>query len=96
MMRSAVSAIVVGALWFGACGGDDQRPFVPDHPTNEQALRLIRSCEVRFLFFPAEEDAFLTLRGGKVVSVARPVRRDDLAEAAKSVSAECDIPISIE
>jgi hypothetical protein len=94
MMRIAVSAIVAGTLWFGACGaGDDQRPLVPDH---EQALELIRSCEVEFLFFPAESGAFLTLRDGRVVSVARPTRRDDLAEAAKSVSAECEIPISIE
>lgn len=97
-MRIAVSAIVVGTLWLGACGGDDddQRPLVPDRPTSNQALELIRSCEVVFLFFPAESGAYLTLRDGRVVSVARPTRRDDLAEAAKSVSAECEIPISIE
>jgi hypothetical protein len=95
-MRIAVSAILVGTLWSGACGGDDQRPLVPDHPTNEQALELIRSCEVEFIFFPAESGAHLTLRDGRVVTVAQPARRDDLAEAAKSVSAECEIPISIE
>jgi hypothetical protein len=96
MMRIAVSAIVAGTRWSAACGGDDQRPLIPDHPTSEQALELIRSCEVEFIFFPAESGAFLTLRDGRVVSVARPTRRDDLAEAAKSVSAECEIPISIE
>jgi hypothetical protein len=96
VVRIAVSAIVVGTLWLGACGGDDQRPLVPDRPTSNQALELIRSCEVVFLFFPAESGAYLTLRDGRVVSVARPTRRDDLAEAAKSVSAECEIPISIE
>jgi hypothetical protein len=96
LMRSAMSALLVGTLWFGACGGDDQRPVVPDHPTSEQALALIRSCEVEFIFFPAEKDAYLTLQDGSVVSVARPTRRDDLAEAAKGMSAECEIPISIE
>jgi len=38
LRRFTVIAALVAALALGACGGEDEAPFVPERVTNEQAL----------------------------------------------------------
>ncbi|MGH3093366.1 MAG: hypothetical protein ACRDOG_13715 [Gaiellaceae bacterium] len=93
-MRIAATVALVGTLWAGACGGD-QKGLVPERPTNEQTLRLVRSCEVKSIVFIHGGEVHLTLRGGRMVFVARP-DRTALADAAEDASMDCGIAIGLE
>ncbi|MGH3091728.1 MAG: hypothetical protein ACRDOG_05280 [Gaiellaceae bacterium] len=93
-MRIAAMVALVRTLWAGACGGDE-RTLVSDRPTNEQALRLIRSCEVKSIVFIHGGEVHLTLRGGTMVFVARP-DTTALANVAEDVSGDCEIAIGLE
>lgn len=68
-----------------------------ERPTNEQALQLIRSCEVRRILFLHSGYVHLTLRGGRSVFVVRP-NGTALAKAADVMAGpgRCDIAIAIE
>jgi len=94
-------AAVIGSLFTlfpGSCGGNEERTRVPNRPSNEQALELIRSCEVKRVFFPHSGRVYLVLPHGRRVEVAH-ADREALENAAMTVVKEkqdCDFAIEIE
>lgn len=96
-MRIAAAIASLVTLFPGSCGGGEQKTVVPNRPSNEQALQLIRSCEVKSVVFAHSGRVFLTLRHGRTVFVARP-DRTALADAAENAAGqgECDIAIGME
>jgi len=94
-----IAAVVASLLTLlpGSCGGSDEETRVPKRPTNEQALQLIRSCEVKSVLFAHSRRVFLTLRDGRTVVVARP-DGTALADAAENAAGQggCDIAIGLE
>ena len=88
---------VLATLAVPACGGNDETSSVPERVSNEQALALIRSCQVtRFLDLHSGE-VDLTLESGRRVLVTRP-DTTALSKAAVNASLErgCDIAVGME
>jgi hypothetical protein len=95
-----IAAVIASlfALFPGSCGGNDERSRVPNRPSNEQALELIRSCEVKRVFFTHSGRVYLVLPDGRRVEVAH-ADREALENAAMFVVEEkqhCDFAIEIE
>jgi hypothetical protein len=88
-------AVVVSVvtLLLTACRGSGET-FVPERVTNDRALQLIRSCDVTALLTAHSGDVFLTLEGGRRISVIRPARTA-LSQAAVSESLEGDCEIAV-
>jgi hypothetical protein len=87
----------VAMLALAGCGGTDETSFESKRVSNEQALRLIRSCEVtRFLTLHSGE-VDVTLEGGRRVFVTRP-DVTALSKAAVNASLErgCEIAVGTE
>jgi hypothetical protein len=94
VLRIAAAVASVVTLLPGPYGGHDQKTLVPERPTNEQALLLICSCEVKSILFAHSGWVYLDLRGGRTVFVARP-DRTALAEAAKNAAGQGGYEIAI-
>jgi hypothetical protein len=92
---AVVAAVATFAL--GACGGNEETAVVPKRVTNEQALRLIRACEVTRLLSLHNGEVDLTLEGRRRILVARP-DTTALSKAAVNASLElgCDIAVGME
>jgi len=103
--RPAVIAASVTIFALGGCGGKaetpplggkEQAPSVPESITNEEALRLIRSCGVTEYLTLHSGETRLTLEDGSWVSVIRP---DDDALLRAGVEAQqsgCEIALGEE
>jgi ribosomal protein S4E len=98
-MRSvALMAALVTSLALGNCGGNEEGALViPDRVSNEQAHRLIRSCDVTRLLVAHSGDVCLTLEDGRTISVERPDRAA-LSRAAVEAQLElgCTIAVGME
>jgi hypothetical protein len=93
-MRLGAVVVSVVTLSLTACGGSDETTFVPERVTNDQALQLIRSCDVTALLAAHSGDVFLTLEGGRRIAVIQPTRTA-LSRAAVSASLEGDCEIAV-
>jgi hypothetical protein len=89
--------VIAAAATFalGACGGkEEETTVVAERVNNEQALRLIRACEVTRLLSLHSGEVDLTLEGGRRVLVARP---DTTALSKAAVNASlgrgCEIAV---
>jgi hypothetical protein len=96
----SLNAVIVSSLAMlvlPACGGNDEASLVPKRVSNEQALTLIRSCEVTRLLALHSGEVDLTLEDGRRVFVTRP-ETTRLSEAAVNASLErgCDIAVGME
>jgi ribosomal protein S4E len=80
-----------------ACDGNDEAKLVAKRVSNEQALRLIRSCEVTRLLALHSGEVDLTLEDGRRVLVTRP-DATALSKAAVNASLErgCDVAVGME
>jgi hypothetical protein len=94
MRRLTVVAPSVTTLALIACGGNEEAASVPDRVSNEQALRLIRSCDVTSFLTAHRGDVWLTLEGGRKISVRRPDTAT-LSRAAVNASLERDCEIAV-
>ena len=98
MTKIAAVIASLSTLFPGFCGGNEERSRVPNRPSNEQALELIRSCEVKRVFFTHSGRVYLVLPHERRVEVAH-ADREALEKAAKFVVEEkphCDFAIEIE
>jgi hypothetical protein len=87
-------AALLSSLTLGACGGNEQTLLAPDRVSNDQALRLIRACDVTQLLTSHSGEVRLTLEGDTTTSVIRP-DRTALMRAAVNASLErgCEIAV---
>jgi hypothetical protein len=96
-VRRIAAVLAAVALTLGACRGKEETIVVPERVTNEQALRLVRACQVtRFLSLHSGE-LELTLEGGRTIFVIRP-DTTALSRAAVNASLErgCEIAVGME
>ncbi len=80
-----------------ACAGEDENEFVPERVSNEQALALIRSCEVTRILTAHSGEVDLTLEDGGRVLVRQP-HPTALSKAAWETYQErgCEIAVGME
>jgi hypothetical protein len=105
--RTASLVAIAGSvvlLTVVACRGSDDStravtgvsPVVSKPTTTEQAVQLIRACEITWIFFPVGDPTYITFRSGASFGVAR-LDREALARAANAArEGGCDITIEIE
>jgi hypothetical protein len=96
-VRRLALGVASVTTFLGACGGKEEAALVvPDPVSNEQALRLIRSCDVTRLLTAHSGEVDLTLEGGRTISVARP-HANALSQAAVNASLDgCEIAVGME
>jgi hypothetical protein len=80
----------------GARRCEQEAPSVPDRVTNEQALRLIRSCDVTEFLTLHSGETRLTLEGGRRVYVIRPDNSALLRAGVAAQGSGCEIALGTE
>lgn len=81
---------------FAACGGESEHTVVGERVSNDQALALIRACEITRLLGLHSGEMELTVEGGRRAFVRRPDTAALNKAANASMERGCDMAVGME
>ena len=100
MRRLAVITASVAVFALAACGEEETRPAatVPTQERfdNEEAIRLIDSCEASSVISLHSGDWYLTLKSGRSLLIPNPDPTALQAAAYKAMESGCEMAIGME